>query len=205
MLHAMKTYQNSLGEKGVVLNGLIEMLENTSKLIKIFRDMKPIKELNDHRLQELKMVDEWFNDWEKSIENSSLTKKEKASALMSSQCHQDIHAGIRGFLELCEIVLHLNTNLYVTPGLINSDVIENIFNQQRSTYNGANSNPSIIQYKKTINNIIIGQNIVSKKANAGQTATASPFTVSINRPLKKRKDTNTSHSNGVKKIKTMRV
>ena len=43
MLHAMKTYQNSLGIKGVVLNRLIDMLENTSKLIKIFRDMKPIK------------------------------------------------------------------------------------------------------------------------------------------------------------------
>lgn len=79
---------------------------------------------------------------------SSLPKKEKAASLMSPQCHQDHHAGILGFIELCEIVLQLNTNLYVTPGLINSDIIENIFNQQRSTYNGANSNPSVMQYKK---------------------------------------------------------
>ena len=44
----------------------------------------------------------------------------------------------------------------ITPGLINSDVIKNVFCQQRSTYNGANANPNVVQYKKTINSIIIG-------------------------------------------------
>lgn len=29
MLHLMKQYQNSLGEKGQVLNGIVEFLENT--------------------------------------------------------------------------------------------------------------------------------------------------------------------------------
>jgi hypothetical protein len=36
-------------------------------------------------------------------------------------------------------------NIFLTPALINSDVVENEFNQQRSTYNGANTNPNALQ------------------------------------------------------------
>ena len=60
---------------------------------------------------------------------------------MSYQCLDDIHSCKQGFVLLCENVLQMDTCLYVTPALVNSDVIENIFNQQRSTYNGANTNP----------------------------------------------------------------
>ena len=77
----------------------------------------------------------------------------------------------------------------MTPGLVNSDVVENIFNQQRSTYNGANSNPYALQYKRSLNGIIIGQNILSTKANAGKgrdAAMAYDFSIK-NYPAKRQK------------------
>jgi hypothetical protein len=59
------------------------------------------------------------------------------------------------------------------PALINSDVVENEFNQQRSTYNGANTNPNALQYRRSLNSIIIGQSVISKKENAGLLAQKS--------------------------------
>ena len=52
----MKVYQNSLGEKGQSLNGAVELLEHTSKLVDIFRDMRPIKSLDDSRINNLLSV-----------------------------------------------------------------------------------------------------------------------------------------------------
>jgi hypothetical protein len=50
----MKQYQLSL-INNEVLNGAIEFLENTSKLIKIFRDPRPVVEVNDMRLKILQI------------------------------------------------------------------------------------------------------------------------------------------------------
>lgn len=149
MLHALKTYQKSLGEKGAVLNGLVQFIEKTSLLIQIFRDMRPICDNSDERLNQLKCIDSWFSEWELFVDNNdSIPKNKKQKCMMSRQCHEDIHSCIIGFISLCHRVFSLKTSLVVTAGLINSDVIENMFNQQRSTYNGANSNPNVVEYKK---------------------------------------------------------
>ena len=47
MLHAMKTYQNALGEKGQVLNGVEEMLEHTSKLVEKGQVLKGVEEMHE--------------------------------------------------------------------------------------------------------------------------------------------------------------
>ena len=57
----MKVYQISLGEKGQILNGAVEILEHTSKLVDIFRDMRPIKSLDDSKLNNLYSVSLWFH------------------------------------------------------------------------------------------------------------------------------------------------
>jgi hypothetical protein len=114
--------------------------------------------INDNRLNQLKAVDKWFTDWE----NSTL-QSERKTKLMSSQCHEDLHCCIRGFITLCEAVLQMKIPVYVIPALVNSDVIEIIFNQQRSTFNGANNNPSALQNRKTINSIIVSQTAFQKK------------------------------------------
>jgi hypothetical protein len=61
---------------------------------------------------------------------------------------EDLESCIIGFIELCSKLLthENNVNIFLTPALINSDVVENEFNQQRSTYNGANTNPNALQY-----------------------------------------------------------
>lgn len=206
MLHSMKIYQQSLGEKGKVLDGAVELLEQTSTMIKIFRDMKPIREVNDERLLHLSDVNQWFQTWETKIHQSDLCKTDKTKSLFSYQCHEDIHSCIQGFIQLCEQVFKMNTCLYVTPGIINSDVIENIFNQQRSTYNGANTNPTVLQYKKTINNILVGQGVISHKSNAG-TSAALPFPIAVpNTNLRNRKHHSKAEESGEKpKIKVIRM
>ena len=170
MIHAMKMYQQALGEKGQVLNGVVEMLEQTSKMVEIFRDMRPIKSVYDTRLKTLTSVTEWFQQWQISIfECTDIPRKEKSKKLLSTQCSEDIQSCLKGFCALCAKLLRKSPALYITPGLVNSDVIENIFNQQRSTYHGANSNPSVLQYRRAINSVIVGQNSVSKKSNSGKT------------------------------------
>ena len=122
---------------------------------------------------------------------------------MSHQCHQDLHACIIGFLQLCKTVLTDYSNVYITPGLVNSDIIENNFNQQRSTYNGANTNPNAVQYQNNMNSIMFGQNIVSRKSNAGSSLPTMPGCVALPRPLNKRKTCSSKEK--YSKIKVIRL
>jgi hypothetical protein len=189
MLNTMIQFQASLGPKGDILNGTIEILKQTSKLIDIFRDMRPITHMEDPRITELLEISSWFQTWKIFIETSKMSSKEKQHQFLSYQCYDDIISCIFGFIGLCRMVIKTCKEIYVTPALINSDVVENIFNQQRSTYNGANSNPNALQYKRTLNSVILGQNIVSRKANAGKGRDAAmPFDFSIkNYPSKRQK------------------
>ena len=206
MLNLMKTYRNTLGPKGAILDGAIELLENTSELVSIFRDMRPVKLMTDQRLATLQNVSKWFLTWEENIHESKvISKKDKPKKLLSFQCHEDIQSCIQGFIMLCDSVLTVSKGIYITPGLINSDVIENIFNQQRSTYNGANTNPNVLQYRKTINNVPLGQNTVSRKSNAGKSiSTAIPFTVEL-KPKEKKPRKCQSTSSDISKISVIRL
>ncbi|KAH3739898.1 hypothetical protein DPMN_046588 [Dreissena polymorpha] len=192
MLHALKVYRKNLGEKGTVLNGLVELIEQTSQLIHIFRDIRPIKDKSDERLRQLESIDTWFTDWESTIQqDNSMSKKEMSGCILSAQCHEDIHISIRGFISLCKMGLDVTS--VITPGLINSDVIENVFCQQRSTYNGTNANPNVVQYKKTINSITVGQTTISHKSNAGKSTASVPFLVDMKAKTKRKKTINDSN------------
>lgn len=206
MLHAMKVYQQTLGEKGQILNGAIELLEQTSRLVEIFRDMRPIKSIDDPRLNTLKSVSSWFTQWQTLIaENGDIPKNEKSKKLLSVQCREDIQSCIQGFIALCSKLLQQSASMYITPGLVNSDVIENIFNQQRSTYHGSNSNPSALQYRRAINSVLMGQNVVSKKSNAGKsTAGSLPYSFAMKQPLRKRQNVPSSESS-VSDVKVIRM
>ena len=205
MFHAMKVYQNSLGEKGQILNGAVELLEQTSKLVDIFRDMRPIKSLDDSRINNLLSVSSWFQQWQCFVmENSDIPQKDKSKKLLSAQCSEDIQSCLQGFIALCSTLLRKTPSMYITPGLVNSDVIENIFNQQRSTYHGANSNPTALQYRRSINSVVVGQNVVSKKSNAGKsTAGSLPYSFVMKQPLRKKRSLQSSDS--VKDVKVIRL
>jgi hypothetical protein len=203
MLNLMLQYQKYLGEKGSSLDGAIEFLEKTSSLKNIFRDFRPIKSTDDERLSTLLLLADWFERWE-----STPKPKTKANVLtMSIQCHEDILSCTRGFYQLCSNFSKISKNVYITPALINSDIIENTFNQQRSTYHGANANPNAMQYRTALNNIILGQNTISTKSNAGKSRDGAKIYDCVKeiKSVKRKRSTQHGKDNLLKKCKIIRM
>lgn len=165
MLNLMKAYQRNL-KNGKYLDGAISMLEQTSVLIKIFRDPRTISDIKDSRLADLLRVEEWLKTWEDNINAiDNISASDKAKMFMSRETVSDVYSMIQGFTEVCKRrITHQKRSL--VPAGFNSDVVENFFCQQRTVCHGSNSNPSVYQYKYGITATILGQNAVSKKANA---------------------------------------
>ena len=67
MLQLMYDLRLTLGQDGRKLNATIDLLQQTSVLVAIFRDVRPIIDLSDHRLLKLRDVMRWFNQWEGAI------------------------------------------------------------------------------------------------------------------------------------------
>ena len=171
-------------DNGNYLDGTIELLRHTSSLVKIFRDLRPIKCITDPRLNELSEVLEWFVKWEKHIKScSELREKEKRACLMSSESSFDLQSCIIGFIQLVDLHLQETSKVPIIPGELNSDIIENNFCQQRALYNGANANPDYYQYAKTQNAIVLGQSLLSNKSNTGGREPAHPFNFTTPKPL----------------------
>ena len=186
MLFLMESFQKSLGEAGNLLDDTIDLLKATSTVVSVFRDRRPICDVEDQRLHNLNESLRWFNDWENHIMNrSDLAATEKGKMLMSQQTREDLNSCIVGFTKLCKDTMKSDKHSIV-PARINSDVIENVFCQQRGIINGANTNPTFYQYSKNVNSIILGQNTISKNANAAQKA-CEPFCFNVDRPIKPRK------------------
>ncbi|CAG2224496.1 unnamed protein product [Mytilus edulis] len=165
MYHLMKLYQQTLGESGSMLNATVKLLSNTSVLIANFRDNRAITDLSDDRLRQNHDVMDFFIKWEKSIQLDT-TVKQKEMCMISHQTRQDIVSCILGFEEYSQYRLK-NNNASVIPSRLNSDVIENVFCQQRTLHSGANTNPTYLGYCHAMNSVILGQTTVSRKSNTG--------------------------------------
>ena len=202
MLHLMEAYQSNLPpEDASKLEGSISLLRNTSVLVSVFRDQRPITEITDQRLENLVTVLQWFKTWESSVkEDTRIKNKEKA--LISHQTRQDIASCINGFREYCSHRLSgkFSANS-INASRFNSDVVENLFSQQRGLHNGCNTNPSYLEYSRTINTIILGQASVSAKSNTGGRG-AAPYTFHTHAPLVPREK---KKKKMVKKINTLKV
>ena len=187
MLHLMKIYKESLAD-GAYLVKSIELLEHTSAIIDLFRDRRPIADINDERLRPLKSFENWLDQWADTVDKmSNATPLVKAKKLISKETYNDIISMIRGFLQICMNRITKQKRSIVPAG-INSDVVENFFCQQRTICNGSNANPTIHQYKYGINSIILGQNAVSKKSNAAnKRKCVQPFSFTTPQPQKKAK------------------
>lgn len=170
MLHLMKCYRKSLCDdaKSEELNGTIELLENTSVMVGFFRDRRPIKNYGDDRLQNNRDVLLWFQKWESENKHND-DIKEKEKSLLSFQCREDITSLLIGFDEFCREKLTMSGGS-IMPNRINSDVIENIFSQQRGLHNGCNNNPTYQNYCYSMNSIILGETPISRKSNTGGSA-----------------------------------
>lgn len=62
----MECFQASLHD-GTYLNSSIQLLKQTSKIIKVFRDQRPVISMSDPRLDFLKSVFDWFQEWKQEI------------------------------------------------------------------------------------------------------------------------------------------
>jgi len=165
MLHLMEMYQQSLGKAGSKLNATVQLLKCTSTLIKKFRDQRPITNICDDRLRENHDAMDWFIKWENSIK-SNISIKDKEKCLISHQTRQDIVSSVLGFKELCLHKLK-SSQSSIIPSRVNSDIVENMFCQQRTLYKGANTNPTYLGYCHAVNSVVLGQASISRKSNVG--------------------------------------
>lgn len=162
MLQLMLDYKESKGSNGEYLCGAIALLEQTSILVRIFRDHRPLVTLTDPRIAQLKEVSDWFQSWETSIiEDTELPHPQHC--LLTRETRQDIQSCILGFLELVKYRIASSPGSGIVPMRLNSDVVENFFCQQRSTYNGATTNPTYRSYQTATNSIILEQPIILEK------------------------------------------
>ena len=158
-LNLLKVYREATGDTSV--DALILLLEQTSQLVDVFNDPRPVYDMSDPRLDQLRSVAKWFGDWETEVMSMHLSGKEKARALMSRETREDIQCCVHGFISLCHIATQ--RGLSVTPSKVNSDITENTFCQQRGSHHGANTHPDYGQYCRGINAIVMSQSTVSKK------------------------------------------
>ena len=178
MYFLMEAYQKSLPtEQACQLDSTLEFLKHTSVLVRIFRDHRPIEHLTDLRLEELREVLSWHDDW---VRISSGSRE-----LMAAECREDLTWMLIGFEAL---VVRCNAlGISVPPCDINSDVIENFFCSQRGIMGGSKSNPSVHNYMHNINSIVIGQPILSTKSNAGAKGKAAlPYKFNTPMPLRQK-------------------
>lgn len=185
MLFLMKSYQATLDDPER-LSSTIDLLHNTSVLVDIFRDTRPITDPNDARLNQLGEVLKFFSDWENSVNES--VQYTPTKHLLPQETRDDINSTILGFSSLCRALVGQGDS--ITPAYVNSDVVENHFCQQRGTCNGLNTNPTLAQYGPSNTSICLSQTSVSSKSNAS--TKALNFKATTPCPLNKRRTKNVS-------------
>lgn len=165
MLYLMKSYQSTLKDPERLASS-VELLEATSVLVDIFSNKnQPIFSLSDNRIKSLQDCLSFFNKWEEDVITSDLYLKEKN--LFTQETRDDLNSSITGFISVCNLLLGNGNS--INPGYFNSDIIENLFGQQRGIRNGLNTNPTLAQYGPSNTAIILGQCSVSNKCNSGNT------------------------------------
>ena len=167
MLQLVREHVKCVPNSEAELIGLIDVLEQTSVIVDIFSDPRPIRTETDERLVQLKNFLSWLKQWE----SSSTDKKQ----LLSQECRRDWASTILAFEEMVRNILKDYPEAEIIPSKFNQDLLENTFGCQRSLIAGAGSNPTVAQYCKTINTITLCTNSVPGKCNAGKDTTALPF------------------------------
>lgn len=164
-------------DDGSRLDLTIELLEVSSKMIEIFEDPKPVQSISDNRLYQIDKCFNWFHQWETSVTSTQNTMSVKNKMMLSDKLRFDLASMLVGFRQLSQIILNSFPGSGVVPARTNSNIIENVFCQQRGR-NGQNDNPNYNQYCSTMNGIILGQRTTTKKSNTGSVDNLSFFTPS---------------------------
>jgi len=162
----MKSYQATLPNPEM-LASTVEILEHTSQLVDIFcTQNQPISSMDNPKFEKLTNILNFFNTWEDSVNKSVMLVDSKN--LITRETREDINSSIMGFISLCQLMLQKGNS--INPGYINSDLVENVFGQQRGVRNGLNTNPTLAQNGPSNTAIILGQCSISNKSNSGKAA-----------------------------------
>ncbi|XP_070550372.1 uncharacterized protein [Ptychodera flava] len=96
MLTLFKAYQNDLHD-GSHLDATVELLQHTSKLIKTFRDRRPIMSMDDIRLKDNEDALQWFLNWDNSIlHDDTQDSQSRKRSLMSVETRDDLVSLVMG-------------------------------------------------------------------------------------------------------------
>ena len=145
---------------GSALVSTISLLEHTSAVISLFNDKMFMNSTNDERLTKLEKFYNVMVQWAKDC-------KELKSSFVSDKLWFDLQSMCIGFKALVSIKLHNFANSVVKPAIVNQDCVENHFCQVGAS-NGQNNNPTFLQQQSVQNSIGLGQNVISRKSNAGK-------------------------------------
>ena len=128
-----------------MLTGTLTFVKQTSTLIDIFSDQRPFYTMQDERFDKQREVLEWFEAWREDIKKLPCSAEEKKRMFISTKCFFDVSSMIIGFRELCRVSFHLHPGCGVIGARVNSDLVENIFCQERAAQ-GQKENPTITDY-----------------------------------------------------------
>ena len=161
------SYQKSLPtEKQGYYDSTIQFLEQSSKLIEVFHSYIPITNLHDDRFDESESVLLWFQNWQAEVSNAPGTLSERRKMFMSEKTFFDLKSMVLGFRQLCKETFREHSSVFILPWRINTNLVENIFCQQRGLH-GQNDNPRYIQYQNGINSVLMGCRTSTTKSNTG--------------------------------------
>lgn len=142
------------------LDATIEFLEKTAAIIGFFKGSARIASVYDERLLSLQQVLDWFQKWHSTVPKQKLQKQ-----FLSHQTYFDLQSALIGFKQIVYIITTRFPHAQLQPSTYNTDVVENIFCQQRSL-NGTNDNPTCLQYRHGLNSILLGH-ATTARGNAG--------------------------------------
>ena len=161
-----KDYQSTLPH-GECLDGLLEFLNFTSKIVFVFKSSYPVVSIGDERLQIIDSCVKWLGDWVSENKEMEEQPSVRNKSIISVKTIFDLYSMLLGFKEVCQNVI-ANGGM-IRPSHFNSDIVENVFCQQRGRH-GQNDNPTYMEYASGINSVLLGQTISTTKGNAGNSA-----------------------------------
>lgn len=150
----------------------IKFLQQTSQLLEVFLDTRPIRNENDPKFKVISEALTFFTEWAKQ---EHVNFKD---TFITRECYVDLMSILTGFPVLVSTKLKNLPLSYIVAARTNTDVVENFFSSHRAI-NGSNNNPTALQYAKGINTILLTRKLVSTKGNAGGKVAvggAKPFT-----------------------------
>lgn len=144
----------------------IRFLQYTSKLIDLFSRKDIISTIHDTRLIKAREFLDYLQRWK---DNANSPK-----GILSDQLWFDLRSMIIGLQKIVEIKMTHFKDAGIKPVIINQDILENIFCQERGS-NGQNNHPKYYMYSSSLTAVNIGQSVVSKKVMHSEKETQQLF------------------------------